>query len=112
MRFCWLLIIVSPLALAPFVWAAEPVGLTHGPMLGRPSDRGIRVWARTARPAELRVRYGRSAQTLDQLSAPVSTTLEHDHTGWIALKGLRPETQYHYRMVVNGKDDGTFEPLA
>ncbi|NLY00399.1 MAG: hypothetical protein GXY83_30250 [Rhodopirellula sp.] len=30
-------------------------GLTHGPMLGRPTDRCLRVWIRTAEPTPFRV---------------------------------------------------------
>jgi alkaline phosphatase D len=92
----------------------ETTGVTHGPMLGRVSSDGIGVWARLTRPGEFRVRYGTSAERLDQLSDPVETTLSDDHTGWILLSGLQPGTRYHYRLVVGEKDTGrggTFKTL-
>ncbi|MEQ8788407.1 MAG: metallophosphoesterase family protein [Pirellulaceae bacterium] len=79
--------------------------ITHGPILGRLSSGGVGVWARTSRPAALLVRYGESADKLDKQSKPAPTKLESDNTGWIQLDGLQPNTVYHYRIELAGKDD-------
>lgn len=73
--------------------------ITHGPILGRPGATEVGVWARTSRPGEFRVRYGTSADALDQVTPPVATVLEHDNTGWAHVTGLRPGTTYYYRVV-------------
>lgn len=80
---------------------ADPaaVEVTHGPILGRLGPHEVGVWARTARPGSFRVRYGLQADRLDQLSPPVTTTLDHDCTGWAHLTGLKANTTYHYQVV-------------
>ncbi len=77
-------------------------GFTHGPILGRLGAHEIGVWARTARPAEFRVRYGAAPEQLDNLSEPVRTALEHDNTGWVHLEGLESNTKYYYELVLSG----------
>ena len=79
--------------------AAGTPAITHGPILGRPGSDRMGVWARTARPGKFRVRYGVDPQRLDKLSEPVVTRLENDNTGWIALKGLKADTKYHFQVV-------------
>jgi alkaline phosphatase D len=74
--------------------------VTHGPILGRLSADGIGVWARTLRPGEFTVLYGTDPANLDQTAGPVTTTLEHDNTGWIHITGLRPNTGYHYVLQI------------
>ena len=73
--------------------------ITHGPILGRLSSTGIGVWARTARPGEFHVRYGRSPAQLDRSSSVVRTTLDRDNTGWVHITGLEPHTVYYYEVV-------------
>jgi alkaline phosphatase D len=74
--------------------------ITHGPILGRVSADGIGVWARTLRPGEFTVLYGTDPANLDQTAGPVTTTLEHDNTGWIHVQGLKPNTEYHYVLQI------------
>lgn len=80
--------------------------ITHGPILGRPGAHEMTVWARTAQPSTFRVRYGLTADRLDQTSPPVTTRLEHDNTGHVRLTGLKADTRYHYRVVTEGAIDG------
>ncbi len=77
--------------------------VTHGPILGRLSSEGIGIWARTGRPGAFRVRYGRTAASLDRLSAPAATSLDRDNTGWLLLTGLQPDTRYYYRLEADGE---------
>ncbi len=85
---------------------AEPPTLTHGPLLGHPAATTMRVWGRTSMPAEFTVRYGLNPDRLDAESAAVATTFDHDHTGWLELRGLQPDTRYHYRVFMGGVAQG------
>ncbi len=86
--------------------AAGPAKLTHGPMLGRVSTDGIGVWARTSVPAAIRVRFGTASDKLDQISPAVETSIDHDNTGWIHLRDLKPGTRYYYQIVVGDRVEG------
>lgn len=72
--------------------------ITHGPILGRISSDGVAVWARTLRPGPFTVLYGTASEQMDQTSQPVTTTLDHDNTGVVYLKGLKPNTKYWYEI--------------
>jgi len=72
--------------------------VTHGPILGRLTDTGIHIWARTKLPGEFRIRYGESPRNLDQVSEPARTTLDRDNTGVVKLTGLKPGTKYYYHV--------------
>ena len=88
--------------------------ITHGPILGRPNADSMSVWARTSRPTNLQVRYGRDASQLDQVSQTVSTKAEDDHTGIVTLSPLKPETTYHYEVFIPGSEShrtGSFRTL-
>lgn len=73
--------------------------ITHGPILGRLSARGVGVWARTARAAEFRVRFGSAPGALDSVSEPARTSLDHDNAGWVLIDGLEPNTKYYYEVT-------------
>lgn len=96
------------LALASQV-SAEPVlqkldGITHGPQLGNVATTSIRVWARTRQPGTFRVVYSTSPDLSNpQRSVPVTTTWDHDATGWAQLTGLKPGTKYFYVLELDGK---------
>jgi phosphodiesterase/alkaline phosphatase D-like protein len=79
---------------------AESQTVTHGPILGRLGSHEIGVWVRTSQPGPFRVRYGTATDRLDQLSAPATTRLERDNTGWVLLSGLKAETKYLYEVVL------------
>ena len=72
--------------------------ITHGPVLGRITDTSVGVWARTQRTEPFRVYYGLVPGNLDQVSEPVTTRSDKDNTGWIEIKGLEPDTVYHYAV--------------
>ena len=77
--------------------------IVHGPMLGAVTDRGARVWVRTARPAQVRVMAGESPGALGMGSRTISSTPASDYTAVVPLEGLQPRTVYHYQVVVNGR---------
>ena len=92
----------------------DPIRLTHGPMLGMSTHESIRIWARTSEPGQFHVRYGTDARRLDAVSDAAETAIEHDNTGTLHLKGLQPDTRYHYQVWVNDRPHGlpgTFRTL-
>jgi phosphodiesterase/alkaline phosphatase D-like protein len=92
---------------------AQPVVVTHGPMLGHVRHDSVRVWGRTSRAGQYRVRYGVEPGRLNQTSKPVATTLEHDFTGVLVLEGLQENTRYYYELVTDGgvREGGSFKTL-
>ena len=99
----------------PFVVSAQDgaptaIRVTHGPILGRPAPDSMSLWVRTNRPGEVRIWYGGNPKKLERVSDPVTTAVEHDNTGVITLKGLKPNTVYHYR-VEDHQQSGSFRTL-
>jgi alkaline phosphatase D len=90
----------------PLFAERDPIWLTHGPMLGHVTANSVRVWGRTSDPGEFLVKFGTSPEALTESSAPATTTLEHDNTGFLTLANLNPDTRYHYQFWVNGRPHG------
>ena len=93
----------------------DPIRLTHGPMLGMPTEDSVRVWVRTSDPGTFKVRYaelkdGQEDQIdetrMTRSSGLGTTELEHDNTGWITVSGLKSDTAYQYQAVVNDRPHG------
>ena len=68
--------------------------IVHGPMLGDLRPDGVKVWARTGRPAELRVKVG-------GIEASARTSARTDHTAVVQINGLSPLTEYTYQVFVD-----------
>jgi len=80
-----------------------------GPLVGAASSSGVRIWARGARPGDLRVQYrvnGTSAWTTATGFAAFDSA--RDHTAVVTVTGLAPATSYEYRLAV----DCLVDPLA
>lgn len=110
-RFVLLFYLCIPSILA---FDKDPIFLTHGPMLGRPGSEQVRVWGRTSIPGEFRVLYGTDLKQMSSYSVPAQTKIQDDNTGWVDLKGLQPDTKYHYQIWVNDRphgQPGTFRTL-
>jgi alkaline phosphatase D len=86
--------------------ARDPARLTHGPMLGLSMSDGVPVWIRTSDPTAFDVRYGKVPDRLDQIARGGMTTIEHDNTGTLELKGLDIDTVYHYQVEVRNRPHG------
>ena len=67
--------------------------ISHGPFLGHIGSNEVWVWARNARAGSFRIRYGTSADQLDQLSPAISTSVDHDLSAWLRIAGLKPGTR-------------------
>jgi alkaline phosphatase D len=92
---------------------AQNAKITHGPMLGHVSADSISIWARTSRPGQFQIQYGRTADRLDHRSGFATTTADRDNTGWVRLTGLESNTRYYYRPITadDAGPEGSFRTL-
>ncbi len=93
-----------PDPVANHVRPAPTVGLTHGPIIGRPAAHGVRVWVRTEKPCAFRVHYARRLP-LDAETPAVDgeTAADDDNTGTVDLAGLAADTRYYYGIRIDGR---------
>lgn len=77
----------------------EPVEVTHGPILGKPTSSSMSIWVRTREPAEVSVAYGKSVDQLNMHSKAAPTRLENDNTGVVTITGLEADTRYYYKVA-------------
>ncbi len=104
-RFLLLTVVVFVCIPSVNAWR-DPIRLTHGPMLGKQTAHSMAVWGRTSDPGEFVVRYGTSADRMDQVSHAAKTLLAHDNTGVVQLQDLKSDSQYHYQIWVNNRPHG------
>jgi alkaline phosphatase D len=69
--------------------------LFNGPMLGSVTPTSARIWIRTAGAASFKIVVG------DLSSQLVNTTAKSDFTGIAEIKGLKPFTDYSYKVILN-----------
>jgi alkaline phosphatase D len=94
----------DPTVPPPAIKLEKHDGFTHGPQLGNVGAGSIRVWARTRKPGSFVVLYSTAPDLSNaQRSAPVTTRWDHDSTGWVELKGLKPGTKYYYALELDGR---------
>jgi len=77
------------------------LSLLGGPMLGVLSSDGARVWVRTDKPAQVTVLV--QLPQGEQRFGPVASTVESDFTAVVPVTGLKPNTRYPYRVLVDGQ---------
>lgn len=93
-----------PDPVAEQVVPAPSVGLTQGPMLGRPAATSMRIWLRTAKPMEFEIRYAKQLPLdADSPSVKGRTRKAGDNIGIVDLESLEPNQTYYYGIVLNGK---------
>jgi phosphodiesterase/alkaline phosphatase D-like protein len=98
-----------------YVFPGNPPGarLTMGPMLGAVSANDARLWVRTNRSANVSVSFGRvgglGAARVDAATSPLD-----DFTRTLLLSGLKSDTSYEYRVLVDCVEQarGTFQTPA
>lgn len=92
-----------PDPIANDVTPALTVGITHGPVLGKPLSDSMSVWVRTLEAGEFTVVYD-TQLPLDEKSSTIvgKTTAEKDNTGFVEIKKLSPATRYYYGIKING----------
>ncbi|MDA7684659.1 metallophosphoesterase family protein [Akkermansiaceae bacterium] len=101
--------LVSLLTITLFLQAQayrDPIRLTHGPMLGKPTSSSVAVWGRTSEPGEFIVKFGTEPSQLAHSTLPAKTEIDRDNTGVANLIGLKGDTRYHYQIFVKDNPHG------
>lgn len=84
-------------------WAAEQDRmLIHGPMLGHITADAASFWVRTAREAEVLVEVVKQGDAAIA-SGQGRTCAEQDFTAVVRIEGLEPDTEYNYRLAIDGQ---------
>ena len=94
--------------------------LPHGPMLGCVAGSSVRVWVRTAGMQRVVAEATPTAGGNSTRSETAASSIESDHTAVMLLKGLKPNTEYSYKVGVLGvgeevaswHDGGNFRTLV
>jgi alkaline phosphatase D len=73
-----------------------------GPMLGQISPEGVSVWLRTVKPSTVEIRIGIEGK--DMKFGPAFSSDKTDLSATVSIKGLKPETEYNYKVFVDGKE--------
>lgn len=97
--------------LLPCIEAAEPSPegyprLMQGPMLGAVSHDEFKIWTRASGEYSVSVEWGTAFDLSSSVrTEPVQAKASDDYTVTITIEGLRPDTEYFYRILVNGAPD-------
>jgi len=80
------------------------VELLHGPMLGCVTDNSAKFWVRTANEVPVQVLIRTSGNAKSTISSAIVTTNKaNDFTAVIAVSGLKPDTHYYYKLLVDSR---------
>lgn len=80
--------------------------LASGPMVGVVTPASAKIWTRTAQVATVKVECSAKADFSEiQATAEARPAAESDFTSVAALEGLKPSTTYHYRVLIDGRED-------
>jgi len=78
----------------------------QGPMLGPVDSAVASVWVRGSGPHEYRIEYStRRDFAGSERSEPVTASKSDDYTMVIRIGGLKPDTVYYYRVLVENQPD-------
>jgi len=78
--------------------------LIHGPMLGCVTDRSAKFWVRTANEVPIQVLVAASEKMRSPIKSNIAKTDKgKDYTTVVAVEGLKPDTQYYYELLIDGK---------
>jgi alkaline phosphatase D len=95
------LLLVAPLAAAEHYLGY--LRLVNGPVLGAVGPDHALVWVRGSYSFTVQIEYADNPAFTDAAqSAPVQLSKAADYCATIRLDGLRPDSRYHYRVLVNG----------
>lgn len=91
------------LGLALHATSVGAASLAGGPMAGPATAERIGVWLMTDAPAQVQLEYWpREEPDAVRRSAAVAASAERGHTARIDLDGLRADTRYAYRVLLDG----------
>ncbi|MHC4413071.1 MAG: alkaline phosphatase D family protein, partial [Planctomycetota bacterium] len=78
--------------------------LLHGPTLGSVTDSSAKFWLRTASQLPVQIILSESKQMTSAIkSSIVKTKKDRDFTATVKVQDLKPDTLYHYQLIVNDK---------
>ena len=121
------LLIIGNAILAPFLYAeasSQQVNTTnfeisHGIASGDVTNQSAKVWSRVNdQPAQMNVEYDTNANFSNPLSKAAQANSTTDFTAQAKLDGLKPDTQYYYRVwfsasnIVNNTNNDTSNDLS
>jgi len=76
----------------------------HGPLLGCVTDSSAQFWVRTVTEVPVQVFVSESEQMESPIKSTVaSTSRDRDFTSVVAVRGLKPDTKYHYELSLAEK---------
>lgn len=75
----------------------------HGPMLGAVTDTQAQFWVRTKEEASVQVELQRNGGEEANRSEAVQARRNRDYTAVAQIEGLSPNTEYIYRLHVDGR---------
>jgi alkaline phosphatase D len=79
--------------------------ITHGIASGDVTDKSAIIWSRVNnQPAQMNVEYDTNANFTTPLSKTAQANSNTDFTAHAKLNGLKPDTQYYYRVWFTGSD--------
>lgn len=79
--------------------------LLHGPMLGTVTEHGASFWMRTSRAVSVKIDLFQGSGTRVVAStAARETKSERDFTTVLRIDGLQPNTEYHYKVLVDEQE--------
>ncbi|MEF8797101.1 MAG: alkaline phosphatase D family protein [Salinivenus sp.] len=87
------------------LWEKHRDELVHGPMLGRMTDTSVAVWVRTVTemPVRVAVRESPGQEEPVVVSDPVMTQSDADYTAEVPVRGLQPDTEYSYEVLLGSE---------
>lgn len=92
-------------AFRTLVYPRHEADYVHGPLLGAVTDTQAQFWVRTPNEASVHVVAERSDSSDEHhRSDGVQTTADRDFTAVARVEGLRPNTEYTYRLHVDGRE--------
>jgi alkaline phosphatase D len=80
--------------------------LLHGPMLSNVTESHAEFWLRTFREQPVSVIVKKMGEEETITSETIETKASRDYTARISVDGLEANTEYHYNLVVGGKEIG------
>jgi alkaline phosphatase D len=79
--------------------------LLQGPMLGSVTDGSAAFWVRTLDESDVRIEV-EDAEGGKSLAGTARSSSKADYTAVVTVKGLRPDTRYIYKLLIDGREAG------
>lgn len=85
--------------------ADKNINIVHGPMKGAVTTTSAKIWLRTADESHVDIRvYDQKERETGFYSG--KSTMENDYTVVIPVTGLKPDSEYNYKIFIDGAEAG------